>query len=94
MLKQGIYEEIITQKLKDDLSHLELGKFDVEKEKIDVEEARKLLSSYISTITRKALKFVRDNEKDDRVALLNQIQTCNDIITILSERLDQMNFGH
>ncbi|MDR7074396.1 DEAD/DEAH box helicase [Fictibacillus barbaricus] len=88
MLKQGIYEEIITQKLKGDLAHLELEQFDVEKEQMDVEEARKLLSSYISAVTRRALKFVRDNEKDDKVALLHQIQTCNDIITILSERLD------
>ncbi len=92
MLKQGIYEEIITQKLSGELSGLEMGSFDIEKDTLDVEEARKVLSSYISNVTRKALKFVRDQEKDDKTALLHQIQTCNDIITILGERLDDEEF--
>jgi superfamily II DNA or RNA helicase len=92
MLKQGIYEEIITQKLKGELSEIEMGSFDIEKGVLDVEEARKLLSSYISNVTRKALKFVRDQEKDDKAAIIQQIHTCNDIITILSERLDDDEF--
>ncbi|MCM2534106.1 DUF3427 domain-containing protein [Neobacillus pocheonensis] len=92
MLKQGIYEEIINQKLKDELIGLDINKYDIGKEQIDVEEARKLLSSYISVVTRKALKFVRDNESDDQLALINQIRTCNEIISILSERLDEEEF--
>jgi superfamily II DNA or RNA helicase len=92
MLKQGIYEEIITQKLKHELSEIEIKSFDIEKDTLDVEEARKMLSTYISSVTRKALKFVRDNEKDDKNALLQQIRTCNEIITILSERLDDEEF--
>lgn len=92
MLKQGIYEEIITRKLKNELTGIDLNSFDIGKENIDVEEARKLLSSYISLVTRKALKFVRDNESDDRQALVNQIQTCNEIISTLSERLDEEEF--
>ena len=58
----------------------------------DVEEARKLLSSYISLVTRKALKFVRDNETDDQQALINQIRACNEIISTLSESLDEQEF--
>jgi superfamily II DNA or RNA helicase len=92
MLKQGIYEEIISRKLKNELSGMDINTFDIGKERIDVEEARKLLSSYISLVTRKALKFVRDNESDDRQALVNQIQTCNEIISTLSERLDEEEF--
>jgi superfamily II DNA or RNA helicase len=92
MLKQGIYEEIINQKLKNQLAGLDINSYDIGKERIDVEEARKLLSSYISLVTRKALKFVRDNVNDDQQALMNQIQTCNDIITTLSERLDDEEF--
>jgi HKD family nuclease len=92
MLKQGIYEEIINQKLKDKLTALDINTYHIGKERIDVEEARKLLSSYISVVTRKALKFVRDNESDDRQALINQIRTCNEIISILSERLDEEEF--
>ncbi|MEH7119001.1 DUF3427 domain-containing protein [Neobacillus vireti] len=92
MLKQGIYEEIINQKLKDELAGLDINTYEIEKERIDVEEARKLLSSYISIVTRKALKFVRDNESDDQQALINQIRTCNEIISILSDRLDEEEF--
>lgn len=92
MLKQGIYEEIITQKLKNDLNGLDITTYDIGKESIDVEEARRLLSSYISLVTRKALKFVRDNESNDQQALVNQIKTCNEIITTLSDRLDEEEF--
>ncbi|MFC0469282.1 DUF3427 domain-containing protein [Halalkalibacter kiskunsagensis] len=88
MLKQGIYEEIITQKLNTELKELDLDTYELGKEKLDVEEARKILSSYISHITRRALKFLRDNKKDDTEALLEQIKVCNDIISLLSQKLD------
>ena len=64
MVQQGIYEEIINQRLKNELTNLDRT-FDIGKEPIDVEEARKFLSSYISSVTRKALKFVRENENND-----------------------------
>lgn len=92
MLKQGIYEEIINSKLKDDLKRLSNQDYEISTEQMDVEEARKLLSSYISRITRKALLFVRENETDDRQALINQIQTCNEIISILANSLDEKEF--
>jgi hypothetical protein len=47
MLKQGIYEEIINQKLKEQITELN-NTYDIGKEHLDVEETRKLLSSYIS----------------------------------------------
>lgn len=90
-MKQGIYEQIINQKLKHDLSNLDES-FDIGKEPLDVEEARKLLAAYISAVTRRALRFVRENETDDKVALLHQIQTCNSIISILSQELNEEEF--
>ncbi|QOY35309.1 DUF3427 domain-containing protein [Anaerobacillus isosaccharinicus] len=90
MLPEGIYEEIINKKLKNELSLL--TNHDIQTENLDVEEARKMLATYISSITRKALNFVHDDEKDDQVALLNQIKTCNEIIMILSERLNDKEF--
>jgi len=75
MVKQGIYEQIINQKLKHELASLDYS-FDIGKEPLDVEEARKMLSSYISNVTRRALNFIRENEGDDKTALLQQIQTC------------------
>ena len=92
MVQQGIYEEIINQKLKNELTNLD-STFDIGKEPIDVEEARKILSSYISSVTRRALKFVRENENDDRTALSNQIRMCNSIISILSKELDEEEFS-
>nr|WP_295974819.1 DEAD/DEAH box helicase [uncultured Bacillus sp.] len=91
MVKQGIYEQIINEKLKHELASLDYS-FDIGKEPLDVEEARKMLSSYISAVTRRALNFVRENESDDKVALLQQIQTCNSIISILSQELQEEEF--
>lgn len=93
MLKQGIYEEIINQQLKEDLHELDKEEFDIETENLDVEEARKFLSTYISTVTRKALKYVRDEESDHKEALLKQIDTCNQIISTLSRELDDEEFS-
>ena len=91
-LNEGIYEEIINQKLKNELLGLELDSYEIGKERLDVEEARKVLSTYISSVTRRALKYVRDNESDDHLALINQIQTCNEVIATLSEQLDDQEF--
>ncbi|PPA69438.1 DEAD/DEAH box helicase [Jeotgalibacillus proteolyticus] len=90
-LKEGIYEEIITKKLQEELSGSDLN-FDIGKSPLDVEEARKVLSSYISSVTRNALNHVRDEERNDQQALLKQIETCNEIITTLSKRLDRQEF--
>lgn len=92
-MKQGIYEEIINKQVKNQLCQLDKEQFDLEKETLDVEDARKFLSSYISTITRKALKYVRDNETDDKEALFMQIETCNNIISTLGRKLDEKEFN-
>ena len=92
MVQQGIYEEIINRKLKNELTNLD-STFNIGKEPIDVEEARKILASYISSVTRRALKFVRENENDDSTALGNQIKMCNSIISILSKELDEEEFS-
>lgn len=92
MLKQGIYEEIINKKLKNELANLDNDSFELGKEKLDVEEARKVLSSYISTITRKALKSLRENQNEDSEALFQQIKVCNEIIELLSMKLDDEEF--
>lgn len=92
MLKEGIYEDIITKKIKDDLLLIQEDTFDIGKEPLDVEEARKILSTYISIVTRRALKYIRENDTDDHIALLNQIKTCNSIIELLSQKLDEDEF--
>lgn len=92
VLKEGIYEDIITKRIKDDLLLIQEDTFDIGKEPLDVEEARKILSTYISIVTRRALKYIRENDSDDHIALLNQIKTCNSIIELLSQKLDEDEF--
>ena len=90
MLKQGIYEQIINQKLKNELGTFDTT-YEIGTEPIDVEEARKMLYR-IFPGNRRALKFVRENESDDKIALFKQIKTCNSIIAILSQELDEHEF--
>lgn len=91
-MKEGIYEEIINAKVKSQLASLSLDEFAINKEKLDVEEARKLLSSYISAVTRKALSFMREESSKDNEVLLRQIRTCNDVIDSLSRALNDDEF--
>ncbi len=92
MLPEGIYEEILNNKLKHELTTL--SNHDIQTEKLDVEEARKMLATYISSVTRRALNYIRDEHKnDDEKAIIGQIKTCNEIIAILSERLNDTEFA-
>ena len=85
LLKQGLYEQIINTEIQEQLKALENEKFIIEKSKIDNEEAKVILSQYISKVIRKSLNYIRDKEKEDSDKLLKQIEACNDIINILSE---------
>lgn len=92
MLEQGIYEQIITKEIKEELLELEAEQFDIEVDSLDAKEARKFLASYIFAVTRKALNFVHDQEKNDKDKLLKQINTCNKIIETLSKLVDEEEF--
>lgn len=84
-MKQGLYEQVINNEIQEQLRSLEKEKFIIDKSKIDNEEAKAILSQYISKVIRKALNYIRDKEKQDSDKLLKQIEACNDIINILSE---------
>ena len=86
MLKEGIYEQIIYEDLKNKLKELGSDKYVFQKEPIDAEEAKTQLSSYISSVVKKCLRFIRENNKqNDTEALLSQIRACNDLIQGLSK---------
>ena len=91
-MQEGIYEQLINRKIKIELEKLpEI--FAVEKEEIDEAEARVLLSSYISSVTRNALSHIREGgNKED--ALLRQIEVCNEIIDVLIQKLDDDDFAN
>ena len=48
MIKDGVYEQAIYEDLKNKIKELDLDKYVLEKETIDVEEAKTILTSYIS----------------------------------------------
>lgn len=85
-MKLGLYEQIINHVTKRQLSALDSAVYDIGKESLDPEEARKVLSSYLASVTRRALKAVRENN-DDETAVLAQIRTSNEIIHTLRESL-------
>ena len=93
MVQQGIDEEIINQKLENELTNLD-STFHIGKESIDVEEEREFLSSYISSSTRRVLKFVRKNENDDSPALINQIRMCHSVISIILLECELNHFSN
>ncbi len=85
-LKQGIYEQIIYQDLKEQLQKLDPAEFHLEKEQLDVEEARNMLSGYISSVIKKGLRFIRESStENDKEALLLQIKACNEVIKTFSK---------
>lgn len=94
MIKQGIYEQVIYEDLKNKLKELDLEKYLIEKEAIDVEEAKTLLTSYISSVVKKCLRFIREsNKENDKEALLSQIKVCNELINSLSKITDEKNIS-
>lgn len=85
MIKEGIYEQIINEELKRKLKELQLDKYLLEKETLDVEEAKTILSTYITSVIKKSLRYIRENNKqNDKEALLSQIKACNELIKGLS----------
>ncbi|QHT59362.1 DUF3427 domain-containing protein [Paenibacillus lycopersici] len=86
-MKLGLYEQLINKLTKDQLAAVDPSLFQIGKEALDPEEARKLLSTYISTVTRRALKMVRELADDDE-AVLAQVRACNEIIATLRNNLD------
>ena len=83
MVNDGIYEQIVNTKLKNELDKLNLEKYDIDLEKIDADDARKILTIYISFVLQKGLHYVRDEypSSKDSEALVAQIRLCNEIIT-------------
>lgn len=85
-MKQGIYEQLINTITRQEISALDPDVYHIGTEKLDAEEARKLLSTYLAAVTRRALKIVRE-QTEDKMAVLEQIRTCNEIIATLKDTL-------
>ncbi|WP_281884800.1 DUF3427 domain-containing protein [Paenibacillus sp. YYML68] len=86
-MKQGLYEQIINTVTRSQLAALDPAQYDIGIEPLDAEEARKQLSRYLASVTRRALKLIREQHGDDADALLLQVRACNDIIAVLRSAL-------
>ena len=92
-MKEGLYEKIINEKVRHELSGLSLEEYATNTEKLDPVEARKLLASYISEVTHRALTYIREEPStNDGEVLLRQIRTCNEVIQTLSESIRDHEF--
>lgn len=88
-MKNGIYEEIINNKILKELNNEDLI---IGKEKLDSEDAKTFLTQYIAEITKTALKYVRDEITEPQEYLLKQVELCNDIIELLKQKLNENEF--
>lgn len=88
-MKNGIYEEIVNNKI---LKEINDDNLIIGKEKLDAEDAKNILTQYIANITKIALKYIRDDYRESEEYLLKQIEICNGIIDLLKENLQDEEF--
>ena len=94
MVNDGIYEQIVNTKLQSELEQLNMEEYDIDLEKINADDARKILTIYISFVLNKGLHYLRDeyhSSKEDE-ALVAQIRLCNDIIHEIKEATGDKDF--
>ncbi|WP_299985676.1 DEAD/DEAH box helicase [uncultured Pontibacter sp.] len=82
MLKEGIYEQLITASLKDKINSIPSDKFFIAQAQIDKEEAASILSDYLINLLQLAL---RELKKEN---IQQQVKFCNEIIQFVDERLN------
>ena len=94
MLKDGIYEQIVNNRINAELASLDLEKYDITLESLSADDARRVLSIYISYVVQQGLRYVREEYKSDqdREALISQIKLCNEIITEVAEYTNESDF--
>ncbi|HEY2493723.1 MAG TPA: DUF3427 domain-containing protein [Paenibacillus sp.] len=91
-MKPGLYEQIINNITSQQLSALDPEHYEIGREQLDAEEARKMLSNYLAMVTRRALKVVREQSSDEE-AVFAQIRTCNEIVDTLKNTLGQEEYN-
>jgi hypothetical protein len=91
MLPSGIYEQLVNTKISTELSKLDPEQYDIQLESLEAEDARRILTIYISYVIQQGLHYIRDSYpvSRDRESLIAQINC----VTILSQKWQctQMN---
>ncbi len=80
-LKEGIYEQVISNKIHEEIKNRE-NEINIQKEEIEKEEAKIVLSKYLQEVTKKSLNLMKNKD------LNKQIELCNKIINYLSTQVE------
>lgn len=80
-IKKGIYEQVISNKIHEELKIRE-DEINIFKEEIEKEEAKVILSKYLQEVTKKSLNLIKNKD------INKQIEVCNQIINYLSEQVE------
>lgn len=94
MLSSGIYEQIVNTKINTELEKLNHEKYDIKLETLEAEDARRILTIYISYVIQQGLHYIRDSypASKDRESLLAQIRLCNDIVSDVAKHANEPDF--
>lgn len=94
MLKNGIYEQIVNTKINRELQQLDLEKYNIELDKLYADDARRILTIYISYVINQALQYLRDSfpSSMESESLLSQIRLCNEIVREVAEHTKEPEF--
>lgn len=94
MLPYGIYEQIVNSRINKELAKMDPALYDIELESMGAEDARRILTIYISYVINQGLKVIRENypssQEDD--ALIAQIRLCNDIVKEIAAHAKEPDF--
>lgn len=90
MLTDGIYEQIINERIGAELLSMS-DEFLIEKESLNADDSRHLLTIYLSHVIERGLHYIRDSFKsgaeEERKAILAEIRLSNDIIREVAEHI-------
>ena len=86
---EGIYEELVTQLVAQQLNDLDKSSFYIDKSALDKEEASLFLAKHLTQTIKNAFKYVR-GEKSIEL----QIEIANKIILFLKEELKNEEFDN
>lgn len=94
MLPCGIYEQIVNSRINKELAKMDPALYDIELESMGAEDARRILTIYISYVINQGLKVIREiypsSQEDD--ALIAQIRLCNDIVKEIAAHAKEPDF--
>lgn len=83
MLKEGIYELLITSAIRNKLKDINSNIFYIDQQVIDREEAAKVLSEYTSKVIQFALREIKGDD-----SLYKQIELCNELLKFIQQKLE------